>query len=78
MKQDNRDFQEARALLDDPQTLAIDAPQAAVLIGISRPHAYQVIAETGSLAGIPVIRVGNRIRIPVGPLRDLLKISIHN
>lgn len=75
MQKDTPNFQEARTLLEDPQTLTIDAPQAAALIGISRPHAYQVIAETGSLGEIPVIKIGNRIKIPVGPLRALLGIS---
>lgn len=75
MQQDIPNFQEAMALLEDPQTLTIDAPQAALLLGISRPHAYQVIAETGSLGEIPVIKIGNRIKIVVGPLRALLGIA---
>ena len=76
MQQNTPNFQEAMALLEDPQTLTLDAPQAAMLIGISRPHAYQVIAETGSLGGIPIIKIGNRIKVPIGPLRDLLGISV--
>lgn len=75
MLQDTPEFLAAKALLEDAQTLTIDAPQAAVLLGISRPHAYQVIAETGSLGGIPVIKIGNRIKIPIGPLRTLLGVS---
>ena len=68
-------YQLAKVLLDSPETLTLDAPEAALLLGISKPHCYQVIAETGTLAGLPIITVGNRIKIPVGPLRMLLGIT---
>jgi|GEM_PF-5285011 len=58
--------------LEDPVTLTVDANEAAVLLGISRPHCYQTIAETGSLGGLPVIKIGHRIKIPAAPLRLLL------
>lgn len=68
-------YQQAKSLLDSPATLTLDAPEAALLLGISKPHCYQVIAETGTLAGLPIIRIGNRIKIPVGPLRVLLGVT---
>lgn len=68
-------YQQAKTLLDDPETLTLDAPEAALLLGISKPHCYQVIAETGTLAGLPIIKIGNRIKIPVGPLRALLGVA---
>ena len=68
-------YQQAKCLLDSPETLTLDAPEAALLLGISKPHCYQVIAETGTLAGLPIIRIGNRIKIPVGPLRALLGVT---
>jgi hypothetical protein len=68
-------YQQAKTLLESPETLTLDAPEAALLLGISKPHCYQVIAETGSLAGLPIIKIGNRIKIPVGPLRALLGVT---
>ena len=53
----------------------LDAPELAVLLGISRPHCYQTILETGSIAGLPILRVGKRIKIPAAPVRALLGIS---
>jgi hypothetical protein len=70
------EYKLAKSHLDDPHTLTLDAPEAALLLGISRPHCYQVIAETGTLAGIPVIKAGSRIKIPAGPLRSLLGIAV--
>ena len=68
-------YQQAKDHLDDPQTLMLDAPEVAILLGISRPHCYQTIQETGSLAGLPILRVGKRIKIPAAPLRALLGIT---
>ena len=68
-------YQQAKTLLGSPETLTLDAPEAALLLGISKPHCYQVIAETGTLAGLPIIKIGNRIKIPVGPLRVLLGVT---
>ena len=68
-------YQQAKTLLDSPETLTLDAPEAALLLGISKPHCYQVIAESGTLAGLPIIKIGNRIKIPVGPLRALLGVT---
>ena len=68
-------YQQAKDHLEDPQTLMLDAPELAVLLGISRPHCYQTILETGSIAGLPILRVGKRIKIPAAPVRALLGIS---
>lgn len=58
----------------DPETITLDVDEAAELLGISRPHCYHTIAETGALAGIPAIRIGSRIKIPAEPMRELLGI----
>ena len=68
-------YQQAKDHLDDPETLMLDAPEVAILLGISRPHCYQTILETGSIAGLPILRVGKRIKIPAAPVRALLGIS---
>lgn len=52
-----------------PATLTI--PEAAELLGVGRNTAY-LEAQTGELAGVPVIRVGRRLLIPRAPLLDLL------
>jgi predicted DNA-binding transcriptional regulator AlpA len=62
----------------DPETITIDVVDAAELLGISRPHCYHTIAETGVLAGINAIRIGSRIKIPAEPMRRLLGISANN
>jgi len=64
--------------LVDPATTTLDAVEAAVLLGISKSHCYHTILEEGSLAGLPVIRVGSRIKIPAEPMRKLLGITAHN
>lgn len=68
-------LEEVLRTLKDPSTTTLDAPEVACLLGISRPHCYQTIAETGSLGGLPVIRMGHRIKIPAGPVRLLLSIE---
>ena len=45
---------------------------AARWIGVSAGLAYQEICQTGKLAGVDVIRVQNRILIPIAPLRRKL------
>jgi len=44
-----------------------DVETAAGLLGISRGLAYQE-ARQGSLGGVPVLRVGHRLRVVVKPL----------
>ncbi|HEY5471586.1 MAG TPA: hypothetical protein VIK32_00180 [Candidatus Limnocylindrales bacterium] len=48
-----------------------DVETAASLLGISRGLAYQQ-ARTGSLGGIPVLRIGHRLRVVAKPLLDAL------
>lgn len=38
-------------------------PEAAKLLGIDRNTAYAEIQRTGSLAGVPVLRIGGRLRV---------------
>lgn len=52
-----------------PETSSIDA--AAVRLGISRTLAYSE-AKRGTLAGIPVLRIGRRMVIPTAALDRLL------
>lgn len=62
----------------DPETITLDVVEAAELLGISRPHCYHTIAETGVIAGITAIRIGSRIKIPAEPMRKLLGITASN
>ncbi len=75
MNSQSPQYQQAKNHLEDPQTLTLDAPEVAILLGISRPHCYQTILETGTLAGLPILRFGKRIKIPAAPVRALLGIS---
>lgn len=52
---------------------ALDLPDAAVLLGISRTAAYELVrADTWPT---PVLRLGHRIKIPTQPLLALLGLS---
>lgn len=44
------------------------------LFGISRGAAYNE-ARTGSIAGVPVLRIGRRMVVPTAPLRRALGIE---
>jgi hypothetical protein len=68
-------YQPLLTRLTDPATITLDVSEVAELLGISRPHCYHTIAETGNVAGIAVIRVGSRIKVPAAPLRALLGIT---
>jgi len=48
-----------------------DVETAAGLLGISRGLAYQE-ARQGSLGGVPVLRIGHRLRVVVKPLLEAL------
>jgi excisionase family DNA binding protein len=48
----------------------LTVPQAAQLLGIGRTLAYQLI-RTGTWP-TPVVRIGRLVKIPSGPLLDLL------
>ncbi len=64
----------AQALFD-PSTTTLDIAQVAVLLGISKSHCYHTVLEEGAVAGVPVIRVGSRIKVPAEPIRRLLGIT---
>jgi len=48
-----------------------DVETAAGLLGVSRGLAYQE-ARRGSLGGVPVLRIGHRLRVVVKPLLEAL------
>lgn len=51
--------------IPDPRTEPTLAPEvAAKLLGFGRSAAYADIRLTGQLAGIDVIRIGRKVRIP--------------
>lgn len=55
-------------------TATFTIPEAADLLGVSRNSAYAE-AQTGELAGVPVIRVGRRLVVPRVPLEAVLGIT---
>lgn len=52
----------------------IDVETAAGLLGVSRGLAYSE-ARSGSLAGVPVLRVGHRLRVVTAPLLAVLQLD---
>jgi len=56
-----------------PATLSVD--EAAEVLSIGRALAYETIAKTGELAGVRIIRVGRRIRVPRYPLMESLGLT---
>lgn len=54
------------------RSATLTIPEAAKLLGISRNLAYEIAAQDGELAGIPVIRVGRRLLIPQARLLGVL------
>ncbi len=56
-----------------PATMSVR--DASSWIGVSAGVAYEQIRQTGKLAGVEVIRVQNRILVPVAPLRRKLGIE---
>ena len=50
--------------------------EAAELLGVSRNTAYETARRDGSLAGVPVIRVGQRrLLLPRAPLLAMLGVD---
>ena len=47
-------------------------PQAARRLGISRTHAY-ASAKTGTLAGVPIVKVGHRYVVSRAAIERLLQ-----
>lgn len=56
----------------DRPRATLTIPEAAKLLGIGRNLGYQMAAEEGELAGVPVIRVGRRVLVPHARLRAAL------
>lgn len=50
----------------------IGVEEAGRRLGVSRTTAYQ-LARQGSLAGVPVLRVGKKLRVPVRGLERVLE-----
>jgi len=57
------------ALLKD---LTVSVPIAAVLLGLSKNHAYDCINE--NKFPVPIIKVGRTIRVPTRALREALQV----
>ncbi len=57
-----------------PPTISVE--EAGAILGLSRPSAYAAAhsyLETGS--GIPVLKLGRKLRVPTAPLLALLGVS---
>ncbi len=73
-----RDFTPRRVTDDEAENQVIRAsatltiPEAAQLLGIGRNLAYEIAARDGEIAGVPVIRVGRRLLIPLARLLEVL------
>lgn len=50
----------------------VTVSEAAQLLGIGRNLAYEIAARDGEIAGVPVIRVGRRVLIPLARLLEVL------
>lgn len=64
-----------RTALPDLSSLppALDLPEAAVMLGISRTVAYELVRANAWPT--PVLRLGHRIKVPTQPLLELLGLS---
>jgi hypothetical protein len=74
-----RGFTPSRVADDDEQgsqvvrvSATLTVPEAAQLLGIGRNLAYEIAARDGEIAGVPVIRVGRRLLIPLARLLEVL------
>jgi hypothetical protein len=53
----------------------LTVPEAARLLGIGRNLAYEIASRDGEIAGVPVIRVGRRLLIPLARLLEVLGLN---
>ena len=74
-----RDLAPSLAADDDAQggqivraSATVTVSEAAQLLGIGRNLAYEIAARDGEIAGVPVIRVGRRVLIPLARLLEVL------
>ena len=56
-----------------PATCSVEA--AAALLGIGRSSAYQAARFSGEIAGVPVLRIGRRLVVPIRPLAERLGLA---
>jgi len=63
-------MQDAQRTISDGMPVMLDVPEAARLLGVGRTLAYDLI-RAGRWP-TPVIRVGRLIRVPSGPILELL------
>jgi excisionase family DNA binding protein len=63
-------MQDAQRTISDVMPVMLDVPEAARLLGVGRTLAYDLI-RAGRWP-TPVIRVGRLIRVPSGPILELL------
>jgi hypothetical protein len=75
----SQDFTPSRVADDDAGgsqgdrlSATLTVPEAARLLGIGRNLAYEIAARDGEIAGVPVIRVGRRLLIPLARLLEVL------
>ena len=54
------------------ETGTYSVPEAAKRLGVSRGHAYEV-AKSGTLAGVPVVKVGSRMMLSRAAVERLLQ-----
>jgi excisionase family DNA binding protein len=55
--------------MTDEHKLTLSVPETATLLGISRTHAYELVARHE----LPAIRLGRRVLIPWEAIQDLLR-----
>jgi excisionase family DNA binding protein len=55
--------------MNDPAKLTLSVPETANLLGISRAHAYELVARHE----LPAIRLGRRLLVPRHAIHDLLR-----
>jgi len=53
--------------------LTVKVPAAAVLLGLSKQHAYDLIKENAF--PVPIIKLGGTFRVPSRALRELLQVQ---
>ena len=58
-----------------PVSATLTVPETARLLGIGRNLAYDIAARDGEIAGVPVIRVGRRLLIPLARLLEVLGLN---
>jgi hypothetical protein len=58
-----------------PVSATLTVPEAARLLGIGRNLAYDIASRDGEIAGVPVIRVGRRLLIPLARLLEVLGLN---